>query len=105
MKGSVTYSPKRIHGDEHFCSKWTENQLQNPSKYKCAPYTHQSSPLNLGLFLLLMLKFLKAQDVRSVRTDEVEHAHVYSLRLIRSLVFPEADLLSIIKSKQRLLSH
>ena len=52
-----------------------------------------------------MLKFLKAQDVRSVRTDEVEHAHVYSLRLIRSLVFPEADLLSIITSKQRLLSH
>ena len=52
-----------------------------------------------------MLKFLKAQDVHSVRTDEVEHAHVYSLRLIRSLVFPEADLLSIIKSKQRSLSH
>ena len=51
-----------------------------------------------------MLKFLKVQDVRSVRKDEVEHAHEYSLRLIRSLVFPEADLLSINKLTQTLLS-
>ena len=51
-----------------------------------------------------MLKFLKAQDVRSVRTDEVEHAHEYSLRLIRSLVFPEADLLSMNRLTRTLLS-
>ena len=70
----------------------------------CAPDSHQSSLLNPGLFLLLMLKFLKVQDVRSVRTDEVEHAHEYSLRLIRSLVFPEADLLSMNKLTQTLLS-
>ena len=60
--------------------------------------------MNPGLFPLLMLKFLKAQDVRSVRTDEVEHAHGYSLRLIRSLVFPEADLLSMNRLTQTLLS-
>ena len=50
-----------------------------------------------------MLKFLKAQDVRSVLTDEVEHVHEYSFHLNRSLVFPEAVLLSIFKLIQRLL--
>ena len=52
-----------------------------------------------------MLKFLKAQDVRSVRIDEVEHEHEYSLRLIRSLVFPEADLLSMNRLTETLLSN
>ena len=51
-----------------------------------------------------MLKFLKVQDVRSVRTDEVEHAHEYFLRLIRSLVFLEADLLSMNRLTKTLLS-
>ena len=73
-------------------------------KYKYALETHRSSLLNPGLFPLLMLKFLKAQDVRSVLIDEVEHEHEYSLRLIRSLVFPEADLLSMNKLTQTLLS-
>ena len=73
-------------------------------KYKYAPESHQSSLLNPGLFLLLMLKFLKVQDVRSVRIDEVEHAHGYSLRLIRSLVFLEADLLSMNRLTQTLFS-
>ena len=50
-----------------------------------------------------MLKFLKAQDVRSALPDEVEHVHEYSFHLNRSLVFPEAVLLSIFKLIQRLL--
>ena len=64
---------------------------------KYALETNQSSLLNPGLFLLLMLKFLKAQDVRSALPDEVEHVHGYSFHLNRSLVFPEAVLLSIFK--------
>ena len=50
-----------------------------------------------------MLKFLKAQDVRSVLPDEAEHVHEYSFHLNRSLVFPEAVLLSIFELIQRLL--
>ena len=72
-------------------------------KCNCALETHQSSPLNPSLFPLLMLKFLKAQDVRSVLTDEVEHVHEYSFHLNLSLVFPEAVSLSIYKLIQRLL--
>ena len=102
MKGSVTYKPKEYIEMSISFQKLKNNRIA--LKYKCAPETHQSSPLNPGLFLLLMLKFLKVQDVRSVRIDEVEHEHEYSLRLIRSLVFLKADLLSMNRLTQTLLS-